>query len=81
MNWRPENWKEIVNDYKDPDATYYSSYDFEAGADAMYQPACGKGRKDEREVLKEQGEHIEAYQTFQEYPQVSGTYVFIPDKE
>jgi len=37
MNWRPLNWKEIIKDYRDPSSTYYSSYDFEAGADAMLE--------------------------------------------
>ena len=57
--WRPEGWKNPHEiEYKpgvNSAVDVAEGLAYEAGADAMYEPAYQKGRKDEREELKASG--------------------------
>jgi len=103
MNWinnRPGNWenpyesevKAILNrgGYRGSLPTENlerKSKIFEAGADAMYEPAYNKGRKDEREALKVEGKYTKYHRLSTPLPgykqprRIKGWLVFIPDKE
>lgn len=67
--WRPEGWK---CPYLGRKAQRY----FELGADAMYQPAYRKGRKDAREALRK-GASI----NINTKALGKGKWVFLPDEE
>jgi len=81
---RPKNWDKIKPKFLDKDEDRKDIFDsgVEAGADAMYQPAYDKGRKDEREALKQNGDRLEG-QKRRGYiwdKAMYGWLVFIPEK-
>ncbi len=54
-NWRPDGWEEIKHRIlMDVTEDYTPETKLERGADAMYEPAYEKGRKDERELSQEE---------------------------
>ena len=90
IKWRPTGW---INEWatvpaydKDFNTEYRA---FEAGADAMYEPAYQKGRREEREALRKEGTNTREAITSStpstlllEVPKgYFGTYVFIPDEK
>ena len=91
--WRPEGWKNPYETYEVPkircsEECNVRHFTYEAGADAIYQSAYDKGRKDEREDLKKDGDFIDirGYGTQNVYypkllikPAI-GYVVFIPEE-
>lgn len=67
MNYRPPNWKNaftVENGNLSPDAETEANI-YEAGADAMYEPAYQKGRRDLIGQYKR--ENPSAYKKYQAY--------------
>ena len=95
--WRPPDWKRFDEKYGDLSSTVYNPMSiqtplnipdaYEAGADAMYEPAYQKGRRDEREALRKGGVHIDNPSpgrkagTINFKKRITGTNVFIPDEK
>ncbi len=95
MSWRPKEWKNplvvIEQSCVISDAT--PSQIFEAGADAMYEPAYNKGKEDGKkelmEALKKSEDYIESvfpdtetlvYGKWVKVKSRKGWLVFIPDE-
>jgi len=73
-----ETWEEIKAEQK--------SESYEAGADAMYEPAYKKGRADLLEELRTKGIKTNKFKTnsnpiYLTNPRQNGVYVFIPEEK
>lgn len=95
MNWkdgRPENWQKLIA-IKHGAIPPRDANMLEAGADAMYQPAYEKGKKELLEVLRKEPIDLEQLRIFCKYADVpltielvtfkgvKGKVVFTPDEE
>jgi hypothetical protein len=80
--YRPEGWKNPYVEYHE-DFGYLVQDDefdaYEAGANAMYQPAYDKGREEEREALRRKG-NSRGGRVENDIVFGTGTWVFIPEE-
>ena len=96
--YRPEGWErphkfmaipslEVLAKAQDTDAVkFYQNESYEAGADAMYEPAYEKGKRDMLERLRSSGQRVDVkewigncYVPYLLVIPTKGTLVFIPD--